>query len=243
MKFAAGTDRGLIREINEDSCMIIPGCSTSPCAFIVADGMGGHNCGEIASRMTVEYISELVRGNGSSLAGTDAGNVLTGIVEQVNTKVYEKSLESAELSGMGTTMTMALIAANTLTAAHVGDSRLYMIRNGEISQLTEDHSYIAELLKKGTLTKEEAENHPRRNIITRAIGSSPDILVDVISQEIFENDIFVLSTDGLTNMICDNEISEIVRGNEPEAACTKLIEAANKQGGDDNITVIVIKCE
>jgi protein phosphatase len=118
-----------------------------------------------------------------------------------------------------------------------------MVRGREMQQLTEDHSYISELVKKGTLTREEAENHPRKNVITRAIGSSPDIQVDIINQEIKENDIYVVCTDGLTNMVCEKEISETVSDNEPEAACSKLIEAANRQGGDDNITVIVIKCE
>jgi serine/threonine protein phosphatase PrpC len=243
LKFAAGTDKGLLREINEDSCMIIPGCSSSPYAFIIADGMGGHNCGEIASRMAVEYVSEFMRSNGSKLGRDNMQQELRSVVEQANRAVYEKSLESDEYSGMGTTLTIAVIDGETLTAAHVGDSRLYMVRDGEIRQLTEDHSYIGELLRSGSLTREEAEKHPGRNIITRAVGCSPEILVDVVSQEIMKNDIFILCTDGLTNMICDNEISGIVRENSPEEACSRLIEAANRQGGDDNITVIVIKCE
>ncbi len=243
LKFAADTDRGLLREINEDSCRIIPGCSSSPYVFIIADGMGGHKCGEVASSMTVDYIGELIRNNSCRFGSESMQQELSRIVEQANRAVYEKSQDSDEFSGMGTTLTMALIDGKMLTAAHVGDSRLYLVRAGEIRQLTEDHSYIGELLKNGTLTMEEAENHPRKNVITRAIGSSPEILVDIINQEIREDDIFVLCTDGLTNMICENEIYEIVRDNEPETACKKLIEAANRQGGDDNITVIVIKCE
>jgi serine/threonine protein phosphatase PrpC len=243
LKFAAGTDKGLLREINEDSCMIIPGCSSSPYAFIIADGMGGHNCGEIASRMAVDSVSEFIRQNSGRLNSSNMQQELRAAVEQANSAVYKKSMESDEFSGMGTTLTMAVIDGNTLTAAHVGDSRLYLIRGGEIRQLTQDHSYIGELLRNGTLTREEAENHPRRNIITRAVGCTPEILVDIISQEIEEYDIFVLCTDGLTNKICEDEISGIVRDNEPEEACLRLIEAAIRQGGDDNITVIVIKCE
>jgi protein phosphatase len=242
LKFAAGTDKGLLREINEDSCMIIPGCSSSLYAFIIADGMGGHNCGEIASRMTVDFVSESIR-NSSKLDDENIQQELCSIVEQANREVYEKAQQSEKFSGMGTTLTMAVMDGIKLTAAHVGDSRLYMIRGGEILQLTQDHSYIGELLRSGSLTREEAENHPRRNVITRAVGSSADIIVDVISQQINEGDIFVLCTDGLTNMISEDELSRIVRDNEPEAACSRLIEAANKQGGDDNITVIVIKCE
>ena len=243
LKFAAGTDKGLLREINEDSCRIIPGCSSSPYVFIIADGMGGHKCGEIASSMTVDYISGLMRNDDGRFESENMQQELCSIVEQANKAVYEKSQDSDEFSGMGTTLTMAVIGEKTLTAAHVGDSRLYLVRGGEIKQLTEDHSYIGELLKNGTLTREEAENHPRKNVITRAIGSSPEIQVDIFNQEINENDIYVLCTDGLTNMVCDNEIFEIVRDSEPETACSKLIEAANRQGGDDNITVIVIKCE
>lgn len=223
--------------------MIVPGEQSSLCAFIIADGMGGHNCGEIASRMAVEHVGEFIRSNSSRF---DLGNIreeLRSAVEQANSVVYEKSMESEELNGMGTTLIAAVVCADTLTAAHVGDSRLYLVRDGEIHQLTQDHSYIGELLRNGTLTREEAENHPRRNIITRAVGCAPEILVDLISQDIKGNDIFVLCTDGLTNMISESEISGIVRENEPEEACMKLIEAANRKGGDDNITVIVIKCE
>jgi protein phosphatase len=243
LKYATGTDKGLLRDTNEDSFMIIPGGSASPYVFIIADGMGGHNCGEIASKMAVEYIGEYIRSNANRLNNENTYSELSRAVELANETVYEKSLENEKFSGMGTTLTMALIDGNTLTAAHVGDSRLYMVRSGELIQLTEDHSYIGELIKKGKLTKEEAENHPRKNVITRAIGSSTDILVDIIGHEIVENDIYVLCSDGLTNMVCEKEISEIVSGNEPEVACSKLIEAANRQGGDDNITVIVIKCE
>ncbi|MFY9568115.1 MAG: Stp1/IreP family PP2C-type Ser/Thr phosphatase [Acetivibrionales bacterium] len=241
LKYAAGTDKGLLRDINEDSYMIIPGCSDTFCAFVIADGLGGHNCGEIASRMAVEYIRDDF-GDGGGFDCEDAGGRLEELFRRVNAAVYEKSLGSAEVSGMGTTLTMAVIAGSSLTAAHVGDSRLYLIRNGAISQLTEDHSYIGELVRKGTLTKEEAENHPRKNVITRAIGSSPDLEVDIISQQIEADDIYILCTDGLTNMVSESEIADIAAGSEPEHACAKLIEAANRQGGEDNITVIVIKC-
>jgi protein phosphatase len=243
LKFAAGTDKGLLREINEDSFMIIHGCSSSPYVFILADGMGGHNCGEIASRMTVDCVSESISNNSIRFDDANMREELCRVVEQANRAVYEKARDNNEFAGMGTTLTMAVIGSTELIAAHVGDSRLYMIREGEMQQLTQDHSYIGELLRSGSLTREEAENHPHRNVITRAVGSSPDIDVDIISQEIRKNDIFILCTDGLTNMVSDDEICGIVKENEPEAACTKLIEAANRQGGDDNITVIVIKFE
>jgi serine/threonine protein phosphatase PrpC len=239
--YAAGTDKGLLRDINEDSYMIIPGCSETSCVFVIADGLGGHNCGEVASRMAVEYIRDNIGTEGCF----DSGNMserLEALVKKVNTAVYEKSLESAEVSGMGTTLTVAMISGSALTAAHVGDSRLYLVRNGAIRQLTEDHSFIGELVRTGTLTREEAENHPGRNIITRAVGSSPELVVDIISQQVEDGDIYILCTDGLTNMVSESEITGAVSGCEPEQACAKLIEAANERGGEDNITVIVIKC-
>lgn len=241
MKYAAGTDRGLLRDINEDSYMIIPGCSDTSCAFVIADGLGGHNSGEIASRMAVEYIRDNLDAAGC-FDGENASEKLEALVKKVNTAVYERSLGGAEVSGMGTTLTMAVITGSILTAAHVGDSRLYLIRNGVIRQLTDDHSYIGELVRQGKLTREEAEKHPRKNIITRAIGSCPELEVDIISHRIEADDIYVLCTDGLTNMVSESEIVEIVSGSEPETACARLIEAANRQGGEDNITVIVIKC-
>ncbi len=224
--------------------MIIPDCSETFCSFVIADGMGGHNSGEIASRLAVEYIRDNI-GRMDDFTDNDEniGEGLDKLVKQANTAVHEKSLESDDVSGMGTTLTMAVISQRKITAAHVGDSRLYLIRGGTITQMTEDHSYIGELVRKGTLTKEEAENHPRKNVITRAIGSSPDIVVDIINQEIESDDIYILCTDGLTNMVSDEDISSIAVSSEPETACAKLIEAANKQGGEDNVTVIVIKCE
>ncbi len=243
LRYAAGTDRGILRDVNEDSYMIIPGCSQTCCAFVIADGLGGHNSGEIASRLAVEYIRDNIGLDDGSAEDEALGERLEALVKQANTAVYEKSLESDDVSGMGTTLTMAVIRENTLTAAHVGDSRLYLIRGGALIQLTEDHSFIGELVRKGTLTREEAENHPRKNVITRAIGSSPDLLVDIIKQDIENGDILILCTDGLTNMVSEEEILSTTLGSEPEEACAKLIEAANRQGGEDNITVIVIKCE
>ena len=244
MKYAAGTDKGLVRDTNEDSCNIIPGDREVPYVFIVADGMGGHNCGEIASNMAVEYISEYFTKNSVSfLDAGDCGSTLKNLVEAANREVWRKSLESPETNGMGTTLTMAVIVDNTVTVAHVGDSRLYLIRSGNMRKVTDDHSYIEELVRKGSLTKEEAENHPGKNIITRAIGSSPELEVDILSLTMEANDIMILCTDGLTNMLCENEICETAGGAEPEAACEQLIEAANKHGGEDNVTVIIIKCE
>lgn len=244
MRFAAGTDRGLVRDGNEDSYKIIPGSSQNPYVYIIADGMGGHNCGEVASRMAVDYISNCVERDGSRLfSSQDSTEEIRRLVESTNTTVFETSLQKPEASGMGTTLIMAVISGEKVTVAHVGDSRLYLVRDEVIRQITEDHTYIWELIKNGSLTKEEAEFHPRRHVITRAIGASPDLEVDMLDLEIEKEDIILLCTDGLTNMICDDEIYRILKANEPEAACEGLIEAAKNSGGEDNITVIVIKCE
>jgi protein phosphatase len=244
LKYAAGTDKGLIRETNEDSCNIIRDSRNDIYAFIIADGMGGHNCGEIASGTAVEYISAYFEDHaGDFLSAADRGAALKELVQDANSQVWEKSLESPETNGMGTTLTMAVVAGNTATVAHVGDSRLYLVREGRLQQVTNDHSYIEELVRKGTLTREEADNHPGRNIITRAIGSSPELEVDIFSLTMLINDILVLCTDGLTNMVGEDEIGETAQSNDPEAACKQLIEAANRNGGEDNVTVIVIKCE
>jgi serine/threonine protein phosphatase PrpC len=242
LRFAAESDRGLVREINEDCYRIIKGFSRTPSVFIVADGMGGHNCGEIASRMTVEYISGAVEQGLLDLGSReDMEEALNEIVKGANKAVIEASLEQPEMSGMGTTMTMAVICGNIVTVAHVGDSRVYLVRAGNIRQLTEDHSYIGELVRNGTITREEAKEHPSKHVITRAIGSSTALEADIVSLECEKDDIFVLCTDGLTNKLEEDEILDIAAGNEPDGACTKLINAAKSKGGEDNITVIVIK--
>lgn len=244
MKFAAGTDRGLVREKNEDSYNIITGSENAPYIFVIADGMGGHNCGEIASRAAVEYINDsIAQDSGRFLSIESSEAELRKLVEDTNTAVYQKSLVLPEANGMGTTLTMAVVTNTTMIIAHVGDSRLYLARAGSAEQVTTDHSYIEELVRKGSLTREEAERHPRKNIITRALGCSPELEVDILSLAIEKDDIFILCTDGLTNMVGNDEIVETARNNDPDAACEQLIEAAKKQGGEDNITVIVIKCE
>lgn len=240
MRFAAGTDTGLIRNSNEDSYRIIPESSQNPCVVIIADGMGGHNCGEVASRMTVDYISDYMERSGSRLFSCpDIGEEIKKLVGETNTAVFEASLTRPEASGMGTTLTMAVIVGSKVTVAHVGDSRLYIAQSDSMRQVTQDHSYIEELIKNGTLTREEAESHPRKHVITRAIGSSKDLEVDILDFEATEGDVLLLCTDGLTNMICENEIYSIIKDSEPQKACEQLIEAAKSKGGEDNITVIV----
>jgi protein phosphatase len=245
LKYAACTDRGLVRDNNEDSYRIIEGTAINPYAFIVADGMGGHNCGEVASRMAVDYISEaILKNNYCSVSNTDLESVIRSLVEEANSKVFQRSLENDQYSGMGTTLTMAVaFDGGPMIVAHVGDSRLYQIRSGVIKQITDDHSYIEELVRNGSLTREEAENHPQKNIITRAIGSSETLIVDILNLHPMKNDAYILCTDGLTNKVSKSILAKTVLENDPEPACRQLVEEAIRQGGEDNITVIVIKCE
>ncbi len=242
MKFSAISDRGLVREINEDYYGIISDCPGIEAAFIIADGMGGHNSGEVASRIAVESVTKALQNNPAEFA--DSGQIpdrLEMLVVEANREVYIKSMDNSGDHGMGTTMTLAVISGDMIYIAHVGDSRLYLIRNSEIKRITTDHSYIEELVKKGSLTREEAERHPQKNIITRALGLPGDIEVDRYDLKIEDEDSFVICTDGLTNMLTEEEIIRIAAGSDPEEACSRMVEAANGNGGEDNITVIVIR--
>lgn len=243
MRFGVKSDKGRIRELNEDSYNVIAGYSGIPVTFVIADGMGGHNSGEVASKAAVDFVSDYIIKSPETVS--DSGNILLiikEIMEKSNTHVYNKSLESETDSGMGTTLIVAVVNSKKLYIGHVGDSRLYLIREGNIERLTEDHSFIEELIKNGSLTREEAENHPNKNVITRALGCSEEVQIDTYSYEFKEEDICIVCTDGLTNMLSEQEIKDIVLSNEePQIACDKLVDEANLRGGEDNITVIVFK--
>lgn len=244
MKYSAKTDKGSVREINEDYYNIISGYPGIPDVFIIADGMGGHNAGEIASMTSTDYISNVIMETPEVLTGSlDIAGSIKNLIEKANHVVYEKSLELAENHGMGTTLTMAVITGDTMHIGHVGDSRLYLVRKNEMQCLTTDHSYIEELIKNGTLTREEARVHPKRNIITRALGCFEALEVDTYTCKLEKNDCIIMCTDGLTNLINEQELKDTVTGNTPAAACEKLVAGAIQNGGDDNITVIVIKNE
>lgn len=232
---------GLVRKNNEDTIYISP--SHSPLnLYIVADGMGGHKAGEIASGYSVEIFTDFIKSRTEEEINAD--NLLDTIVEGIqlcNTKLYEKSKESESFEGMGTTFTCAAVEKDTLYIAHVGDSRAYMCRKGELKQLTRDHSFVMEMVKQGKLTLEEAHNHPNRNVITRAVGSEKTILVDTVIEKLEPEDKILLCSDGLTNMVSDTQIAEILNKNEDlETETEKLIDTANNMGGIDNISAIII---
>jgi len=234
--------KGMVREINEDFCDVVIGSSLMKAAFIIADGMGGHNAGEVASKMAVEYISEKIKENEKDFTEDSVSDFLKNIIKETNGIIYEKSRIPGPFLGMGTTLIIAIFLCENLYLGHVGDSRVYMIRNGEIKQLTTDHSYVEELVKNGSLSRTEAERHPQKNIITRAVGCFESVEADICTYEVYQDDIFILCTDGLTNMLTDDRILEItVKHEDPQYACAELINEANKNGGEDNITVIIIR--
>jgi protein phosphatase len=219
---AGASDPGRKRRRNEDAYVI------EPPLFAVADGMGGAQAGEIASRLAA-----------SALRGSDPGR-LEELIQEANRRVHQRSVQDATASGMGTTLTVAEIVGESVSIGHVGDSRAYLVRGGRLEQLTQDHSLVAELVRSGKLTPEEAESHPQRSVITRALGTDPDVDVDTFAVEPKPGDVFLLCSDGLTSMVDDQVIEQLVeeqRG-DLEALVKSLIRAANKGGGEDNITVV-----
>jgi len=234
------SDIGKVRTCNEDSVFVINspiGCLQN--LYIVADGMGGHKSGEVASSNAVKYFCEFIENRNQE------GEILDILVEGVgyaNKKVYEMSKENEAYSNMGTTFLAASFSHDKIYIAHVGDSRLYIIRNNEIKQLTTDHTYVMDMVRSGFISKEEAKFHPDRNIITRALGIDGSLSVDGIFNKILHNDIIVMCSDGLYEMIDDNDILNIAEdiSLSLEKRAEKMIEYANSLGGKDNVSVILI---
>jgi PPM family protein phosphatase len=225
---ASLTDTGRRRRHNEDAFV------SEPPLFAVADGMGGAQAGELASSLAAAALTDLQEHPGGGEERVDE------LIQQANRRVYERQSQDASASGMGTTMTVALVGDGRVSIGHVGDSRAYLIRNGGLEQLTEDHSLVAELVRSGKLSPEEAEGHPQRSVITRALGTDPDVDVDTFSIETRPGDLFLICSDGLTSMVDDETIlSEVARNREDlQGAAKALVRAANKGGGEDNITVV-----
>jgi serine/threonine protein phosphatase PrpC len=223
-----GTDPGRKRRRNEDDYVV------EPPLFAIADGMGGAQAGELASSLAAGAVRD-----DEGVVGSGERHV-TDLIQEANRRVYQRSSEDAAASGMGTTMTVALVEDGTVVFGHVGDSRAYLIRDGKLEQLTEDHSLVAELVRSGKLSPEEAETHPQRSVITRALGTDPDVDVDTFSIQTQPGDLFMLCSDGLTSMVEDEVILQIVEKHRDDlqAATKALIRAANKGGGEDNITVV-----
>ena len=238
LKTFSMTDIGKKRKLNQDYVFTseIPiGCL--PNLFIVADGMGGHNAGDFASKYTVEIIVEEI---GFSKE-TSPVAVLEKAIKSANKHIREKSLENEEFNGMGTTLVAATIQNDTLCVANVGDSRLYVI-NKEMRQITRDHSLVEEMIRRGGLAREQARSHPDKNIITRAIGAEDDLEIDFFQVKLEEGDFIFMCSDGLTNMIEDEDIRMLLQGQRDIVEKAEvLVNTANNNGGKDNIAVIVIE--
>jgi protein phosphatase len=230
LRFRAGTatDVGRVRDHNEDGFLV----DDTLGLVAVADGMGGHNAGEVASAAALDALR----------IAFGAGATIDSAVTVANEIVYEQSVADRSLRGMGTTLTAGALGIDgTLTLGHVGDSRAYLVRDGRIDRVTTDHSLVDELIRAGELTEEEAERHPRRSQITRAIGLEPSVEVDVESVELRDGDRLLLCSDGLTTMVREPEILALVDDEpDPEQAAVRLVEAANAAGGADNITCVII---
>lgn len=232
------------RENNEDSYLVLnEKVSNLSNLYIVADGMGGHQSGEIASKKSISYFIKFI--NSKSCINDDILDFMVEAVKYSNKKVYEDSLENEKLTGMGTTFTACTIMNNKCYVTHVGDSRLYIINNNKIKIITTDHSYVNEMLRAGEITEEEAKVHPQKNALTRALGVDLNLEVDGYIFDINLNDIILICSDGLTNTVKDEELCTIISNKQIslEKKVDILIDTANQNGGFDNITAILIELE
>lgn len=232
------TDIGQKRQLNQDYIYLSESpIGNLPNVFIVADGMGGHNAGDYASRLAVETVVEEI---GTSFE-KNAVKILNNAIRRANEQLRKRAREDKALSGMGTTIVAATCIGRYLEVANVGDSRLYVISD-EIRQITQDHSLVEEMVRMGGLDKETARNHPDKNIITRAVGARRDVEVDFFNVELQTGDLVLLCSDGLTNMVDDEMICRILKGDgNLEDRVEELMKTANENGGKDNISVIVIE--
>ncbi len=248
LEIAGDTDPGCVRPNNEDSFSVDEEIGL----FVVADGMGGHNSGEVASGLATENIRNFARhflGDGKNELPPGADPMaparesqLVFCVKNANTIIYEKGRAMPKDAGMGTTVVAALVDTKAVTVAHVGDSRLYLFRKGRLEQLTEDHSLVGDQVKRGLITPEEASHSNLQNILTRAVGAEADVKVDVATHPLLPGDVLLLASDGLTKMMSDPEIAAVIAADgAPKAVVPRLIEKSRAAGGYDNVTVVAIR--
>jgi len=235
VNWGAATDTGTLRVQNEDSFLAQDGM------FVVADGMGGHNAGEVASAMAIKMLGDAQK------AGVADANQLSEVIKQINKSIFQASADQTDQRGMGTTLTaLALTPSNrnsevSVSVANIGDSRTYLLRNGEFRQVSVDHSYVQELVSEGLITKEEARTHARRNIVTRALGIEPNVAVDTWTLPLINGDRYILCSDGLVDEVTDEAIEQCVKQPiSPQKLADQLVVIANQNGGRDNITVVVV---
>lgn len=240
MKIVAKTDIGLQRESNQDSYAAgeLPG---SVAWAVVCDGMGGVAGGNFASSTAVKVISERITSSYRvGMSASSIRNMFTSAIAAANISVYDMSKANPELTGMGTTVVVAIVVDNNVYIAHAGDSRAYILSDGSLNQLTKDHSIVQEMIDHGTLTPDEAKIDPRKNIITRALGVDSELRIDFDIADISENDVLILCTDGLTNFVEPNEIYELTDDGKFYEYAERLVARANSNGGGDNITVVTV---
>lgn len=248
VEVAGATDPGCVRKNNEDNFAVEPELGL----LVVADGMGGHNSGEVASDLAaktiVDFARKMIGGaksilpEGGSPGLSARGRQLEYFVKTANTMIYEKGRAFPKDAGMGTTVVAALIDAKSVTVAHVGDSRLYLWRRGELTQLTEDHSLVGEQVKRGQITADEAARSNLQNILTRALGAEGEVQVDVGEHPLLPDDVVLLATDGLSKMVPDADVAAVIATEaRPQAIVDVLIEKARAAGGVDNVTVLVAR--
>jgi len=237
------TDPGMVREHNEDCFLIVPESGFA----LLADGMGGHLAGEVASAMAVDQINQHLlsafrdppgKSNDSFESGT-----LVDAIKMANTAIHEASMSNREKAGMGTTIVAATFHDDRLTVAHVGDSRLYRYRHGQLQQITEDHSMVQELLRRGLISPEEARTSANKNLVTRALGVDPIVEVDVKNDHIEDGDLYLLCSDGLNDVLTDDEIATLIaeHGQDLDSVTQHMIEDVNRRGGPDNVSVVLIR--
>lgn len=238
---------GRVRKNNEDYCKgeIISTNSNDIGIFAIADGMGGHNKGEVASELAVENIVMFLKNNliqNGNVKINYVDDILKQAYNNVNSIIYKKSIEDDTFSGMGTTLTVVILYDKNAYIANVGDSRCYVLQNDLLEKITRDHSLVEELIAQNAITEEEAKNHPRRNVITRALGTERMIIVDIYKKELNKNDVLLLATDGLTGCVDRDDIKDILLLElDIEGKANKLIDTANKNSGKDNVSVVLVK--
>ena len=239
MNYSVLTDIGRARSQNQDAVFATDEAVGSlPNLFVVADGMGGHKAGEYASNQAIALVKREVASDTES----EPVQIINQGITTANNSIYEEATQDATKSGMGTTMVVATLLEDHLCVANVGDSRLYVYRDGQLSQITQDHSVVGEMVRKGEMPKEEARSHPKRNLITRAVGAEAEVRVDFFDETLQAGDLVLMCTDGLTSMVEESEIEEVLAGSGQVAdKVAKLVDLANDHGGKDNITVIVIE--
>jgi serine/threonine protein phosphatase PrpC len=236
---AARTDIGIVRSGNEDNYLML----AERGVFIVADGMGGHAAGEVASEMAVRITSGQI-GSLRGLSDEDAGERVSAAIRSANDAIFERTLAEHDKRGMGTTATVLVLMPRRYLIGQVGDSRAYLLRRGEFQQLTKDHSYVQEQVDAGLLTPEQARVHPYSNVITRCVGASMDVVPDIYFGALEEGDVLLLASDGLTGMLEDEQLTRILTADGgPQHWVDRMVTEANRRGGLDNITAIVVRID